>query len=267
MPHRHLEDLFERYRSTRDLAALGALFDDAAPELLALAVHLAPDLAEAEDLVQATFLAAIERPHAFDARQRLLPWLFTILAHHASKARRRARRVVDPRRLASHVAEDPLEAAGSSETQDVLAEALASLPPLYATVLKRHLLEGKSPAAIALELARAPGTVRMQIQRGLALLRRALPPGLAFGAALTTAARGHAAVKAAVVYAASRSAALALSSASLGSLLTSVKMLVPVVGLVAAAAGWLVWSRTDRPSLGSPEAPREAMANRPEVVP
>src|SRR5262245_51703800 len=143
MQDRELETLFERYRSERDLAALGELFDRAAPELLALAAHLAPDLAEAEDLVQATFLAAIERPRAFDARQRLLPWLFAILAHHASKARRRARRALDPRRLAFHPVEDPSRVAHAAEMQHALASALERLPELYATVLRRHLLDGK----------------------------------------------------------------------------------------------------------------------------
>src|SRR6185295_9273824 len=95
-----LEDLFERYRGAQDLRALSKLFDLAAPELLRLAVHMAPDVASAEDLVQQTFLAAIEKPKRWRASEPLLPWLFGILTKLAKKQRRNARRAPEHDRLA-----------------------------------------------------------------------------------------------------------------------------------------------------------------------
>src|SRR5262249_37653489 len=67
MPATSLEHLFERYRSQGDLEALASVFDRVAPELLALAAHLVRDPSEAEDLLQSTFVAAIEGARAFDA--------------------------------------------------------------------------------------------------------------------------------------------------------------------------------------------------------
>ena len=81
-----------------------------------------------------------------------------------------------------------------------LADALLELPALYRDVLQAHLYDGKRAVEIAREFERAPGTVRLQILRGLELLRRALPPGLATGLALIASeGRGLASVKAAVV--------------------------------------------------------------------
>ena len=77
--------LFARFRRTGDPEALARVFDAVAPKLLAVARHLVTDAAEAEDVVQATFVAAIERAHSFDPKRRLLPWLIGILGREAKK--------------------------------------------------------------------------------------------------------------------------------------------------------------------------------------
>src|SRR5262245_40460092 len=80
---RRLERLFERYRRRGDVAALAKVFDRTAPEVLRVANVLAAQPAEAEDLLQATFLTAIERADAYDATRPLVPWLVGILRNHA----------------------------------------------------------------------------------------------------------------------------------------------------------------------------------------
>ena len=57
--------LFARYRKHGDPKALGRVFDLLASELLLVAAHFAADEAQAEDLVQTTFLDAIENVHNF----------------------------------------------------------------------------------------------------------------------------------------------------------------------------------------------------------
>ena len=49
---RALDRLFERFRRRGDVEALGKLFDEAAPELYRVAVHLAADLHAAEDCTE-----------------------------------------------------------------------------------------------------------------------------------------------------------------------------------------------------------------------
>jgi DNA-directed RNA polymerase specialized sigma24 family protein len=109
------EQLFERYREHGDVNALGELFDLVAPELLSLAVRLAPSVAEAEDLVLATFLALLERPRAFKRGARLLSFLIGLLARQAGTARRRARRSPDAARLTQREAERPEKALLAAE--------------------------------------------------------------------------------------------------------------------------------------------------------
>ena len=53
-----LERRFLRFRRTGDPAALAAVFDATAPQVLRVAMHVSRDPAAAEDLVQRTFLTA-----------------------------------------------------------------------------------------------------------------------------------------------------------------------------------------------------------------
>lgn len=61
-----LEELFTRFREHGDLDALAQVFDRSAPRLLAIARQLVSPEATAEDLVQATFVTAIESAQKFD---------------------------------------------------------------------------------------------------------------------------------------------------------------------------------------------------------
>src|SRR5688572_6629259 len=56
MRDRKLNRLFLRWRERGDAEALGEVFDRTAPELLRVALHVVRDPAEADDLLQATFL-------------------------------------------------------------------------------------------------------------------------------------------------------------------------------------------------------------------
>ena len=91
---------FERYRDRGDAKALAKVFDALAPDLLRVATHLAPSAAEAEDLVQTTFLLAMERRTSFDSRGPVGAWIHGILWREARDGdqRRRDRAVADGRR-------------------------------------------------------------------------------------------------------------------------------------------------------------------------
>jgi len=81
-----LATLFVRYRRG-DLDALGEVFDRTAPRLLRLAMHLVHSAADAEDLVQATYVQAMRLAATFDAERPLLPWLLALLAGPARTCR------------------------------------------------------------------------------------------------------------------------------------------------------------------------------------
>jgi RNA polymerase sigma-70 factor (ECF subfamily) len=241
-----LEELFDRYRSGGDLDALAEVFDRTADQLLKVARHLARDEAQAEDLVQATFLAAIEHAERFDASRELVPWLVGILTNKAQVARAIASRAADPDRFAERTSEDPAHGTEIREFMATLERALERVPDAYRQVLRIHLAEGKGAEEIAHEVKRPASTVRVQLHRGLKALRRLLPAGFALGGIVVlTAPRGLAAMRAHVL---GRASALAqaggvgpagVPGAGIAGGVLGGKKIAVVVGLVVLALG--VW--------------------------
>ncbi|QDV09208.1 ECF RNA polymerase sigma factor SigW [Planctomycetes bacterium Poly30] len=254
--------LFLRYVRRADGRAIGRLFDLVGPELLALARHLAPDIASAEDLVQATFLVALEGADRFDRSREVRPWLFGILTREAARGRRDAGR--RRARESSLRVEDAAVVSVIEEVSDVAEAvefALQRLPERYRAVLQPFLMSGLTAPEIALQLPEAPssGTVRVQIARGLERLRKLLPSDMALAVAAGSALpRGHAAVREVVVAAARPRTVLAGSSPMVSSAvvhaplglafggLVMSKLLLAVGGLVGAAlfAVFLIPSRS-----------------------
>jgi RNA polymerase sigma factor (sigma-70 family) len=228
-----LTRLFLRFRDRHDGRALAKLFDRLAPELLGVAVHLIDDPWTAEDLVQTTFLVAIEHPERFDAERSVRPWLFGILIRQAARAHRRIARTPDPSLLAGREAEDPAVRASRAELPAAVLTALERCRPGEREVLGPYLLEGRKLSEIAASLGRSPGTVRMQLHRGLERLRRGLPAGFAVGVLAQFSNRGLAATRGRVLKAAGVSPSV-LTSAGLGGLLATNKVIV--IGVVLAAA-------------------------------
>ncbi len=76
---------FVRFRATGRPADLADVFDATAVELRRVARHLVGTAEEADDLVQNTFLAAIEDREGFAPGEPVLPWLLGILANRARR--------------------------------------------------------------------------------------------------------------------------------------------------------------------------------------
>src|SRR5712671_949414 len=150
--------LFLRFCRGGDTTALGKVFDRTAPELLRVALYLRGNRADAEDLLQRTFLQAIESRASYDQRRRAVPWLLGILANFAKRLlRERAQRLAAVPRLRAELGEP------------------------YANVLQLHLEQGLQAKEIAERLGRPAGTVRTQLVRALELLRKRLPSGFVAG--------------------------------------------------------------------------------------
>lgn len=181
---------FARYRRSGDPRAAGELFDRTAAELMGLAAHLAPGLAAAEDLLQETFLVALRKAKRWDPARPVTPWLAGILLGEARKERRRRGRRVDADRLGLREPEDGLREALVGEVRGAVERAMAEVPAAYREVVEGSLLGGETAPALARRLGRAPGTVRVQLHRGLDHLRRALPAGIGLGALAALFTRG-----------------------------------------------------------------------------
>jgi RNA polymerase sigma factor (sigma-70 family) len=240
--------LFLRWRDRGDAEALAAVFDRTAPELLRLALHLCRNVADAEDLLQGTFLAAIQSAARFDAQKKVTPWLVGILTHQAQAEHRRKQRSpapgAEPDSLPQTAAEPPA-AAATRELSDSVRHAVEQLREPFRQPTLLRLVHGMEPAEIALLLQRSPGTVRAQIHRGIEQARRAVPQGLALGliVGLATAGRGLAAVRSVVLaegarVSATSAAAISASSSAvlLGVLMSKKSVLIATVVLCSLVA-------------------------------
>src|SRR5262245_50920393 len=246
MNERALDRLFRRFRDRHDGAALAAIFDATARELLDVACHLNRDPAQAEDLVQATFVAAIRGAARYDGSSPVKAWLYGILWREAARARRDAARAVDPGRLPERREPQPLEGLLARELPEALDAALERVPRRYREVLEPLLRDERPAGEIARALKRSPGTVRSQIHRGLEHLRRALPAGLAPASGFAVLPRGLEALRGEVLKAAgfppgvaAAAPALALGASTGAFLMSKATLLGGAAALTLAAAVWL----------------------------
>ncbi|MEZ5966285.1 MAG: sigma-70 family RNA polymerase sigma factor [Planctomycetota bacterium] len=226
---------FLAWRDRGDLRALARAFDAVAPELLLAAWHVAPCGADAEDLVQGTFLCALEAAERFDAERRLTPWLVGILTNLARKERGRRRRLDHERASPAAALPDPADEVAEREFAQSLAECLAAMPQPYRSTLTLRWVHGLTPAQIARSQGLSLGTVKTQLHRGLERLRQTLPAGVTASAFLTLGvpARAMADVREAVLHRA-RVLRPAAVEATVGSTLRSLSARVGPVGVVAA---------------------------------
>ncbi|HEX6883293.1 MAG TPA: sigma-70 family RNA polymerase sigma factor, partial [Planctomycetota bacterium] len=170
-----LRRLFLRFRAKRDGRALAAVFDATARELLGVAAHLVPTVDQAEDVVQTTFQRAIERAEHYDPARSLKGWLYGILWREAARLTRVEQRAPPPGALEATPARAPDDEAAERELPEAVRQALARLPSPYREVVEPALFRDENAREIGARLARSPGTVRVQLQRGLERLRRELP--------------------------------------------------------------------------------------------
>ncbi len=181
MGNPRLNELFARYRASGDPKDLGRVFDECAPGLLRIARRLSRDAAGAEDLLQETFLVAIEHSGAWDASRPVGPWLIGILTNRARTARRRAGRAVAADRLEIREPGSPEEDLQGAELESAVREALQDLPEGERAAVGARLFEGLTGPEIAERFGISSGLGRVRLHRGLQRLRASLPSGLSLG--------------------------------------------------------------------------------------
>lgn len=233
-----LDDLYGRYRKHRDLDALGALFDTAAPRLQGLARRLARRRSEADDWVQETFLTVLEKPQNYPGSD-VMPWMIGILVNHARADRRRSGREPEQDRLHQPEVPEPDAHASAAEVRSAIEGAIADLPPVQRQAVMARLLDGRSSAELGRDLGLAPGAVRARLHRGLERLRSVLPAGLATGLfAWLSSSRGLASVRARVLEQAARggsAAGVPAAATAAGAAVLTKKLAAGTIGIALAA--------------------------------
>jgi RNA polymerase sigma-70 factor, ECF subfamily len=149
-----------------DRAAFGALFSRHARMVHGILLARAPHR-ELDDLMQDVFLLAFERVDALRDGGFFGGWLATIARRRAVDYHR-ARRPTEP--LPDEIGRDDAERA---EAERVL-RAIRELPEAYRETLVLRLVEGMSGPEIAEQVGMTKDSVRVNLHRGMALLRERL---------------------------------------------------------------------------------------------
>ncbi|MBI4562494.1 MAG: sigma-70 family RNA polymerase sigma factor [Candidatus Rokubacteria bacterium] len=144
------------------------------------AVYLTRDGAEAEDLVQETYLRALRFSHRFRPGTHLKAWLFQILRNTFLTFYRQRERepalseggVPEGRSPMFHDAPDP--GSASTETRADLGRVLAQLPEEFRTALLLAEVEGLALDDVAEIMGCPVGTVKSRIFRAKERLRELL---------------------------------------------------------------------------------------------
>ncbi|CAG0980711.1 ECF RNA polymerase sigma factor SigW [Myxococcaceae bacterium] len=154
-------------------AALCLLVERHSAPLHAYLVRLCGDGAEAEDLLQESWLRVVRGASGFDPERRFRSWLYGIATHVARDRFRRSRA-----RGGAHVPLPTTIAAAPSEPRSLarvdLRGRLAELPERLRQTLVLRYYEGMDEPEIAKTLGVARGTVKSRLHAAVAALRRSI---------------------------------------------------------------------------------------------
>lgn len=165
-------------------AALAALYDRYADPLFAFIYHrLHGNRADAEDVFQNTWLAALHSLRGFRGQTKLFFWLCGIARHKiADHYPRRALVLgvdnpnISAERLSVLIDQAPLpeDLVTRIDTRTLVVKALALLPAEYRVALVARYVDGQSVGEIAEELCRTYKATESLLSRARTRMREAL---------------------------------------------------------------------------------------------
>ena len=127
---------------------------------------------EVDDLVQDVFLHALPRLNALRDLTRFGGWLATITRNRANDYYRKSQAAT------SVLFEDQVEAPAAGNPEELSAEMILglirTLPDTYRETLVLRLVEGMTGSEIAARTGLTPGSVRVNLHRGMQQLREKL---------------------------------------------------------------------------------------------
>lgn len=167
--------LIERVREG-DAQAFGELVQRYQRRAFALAYRLLRHIQDAEDLVQESFIAALDRLDSFDVRRPFGPWFFRIVMN-------RGRNAIAAREVrATETLDDEVHAGGASparlveqrELGERIGLALDELSERQRMVVQLHEIDGFTTTEVAGMLEIAEPTVRWTLHAARKRLRTEL---------------------------------------------------------------------------------------------
>ena len=152
---------------------------------------VAPDDAEAQDVVQETWLRAFGKLHTYRGEAALGTWLARMAINIALDGQRRKSRLVPlPDAALEHAMEQPGQTAQEGpdasaergEMRALLQASIEGLPPIYRSVFMLRAVEDMSVEEVAFCLDVSQDVVKTRFLRARALLREELATRIETGA-------------------------------------------------------------------------------------
>lgn len=198
--HLHDGQLLGRFILDHDETAFEALVRRHGPMVLRVGLRVLPNLQDAEDICQATFLTLARRASSIRQSASVASWLYGVAYRMAMKARAHdAKRRAREQRKTAPVHSQPLAELTGQEICRILDEELQRLPTACRQALVLCLLEGRTRDEAAQQLGLSLATLKRRLEQGRALLRKRLGGrGLGLAAVLSAAALAEAAASAAL---------------------------------------------------------------------
>jgi RNA polymerase sigma factor (sigma-70 family) len=167
------EELMLAYVCDDDQQAFAELFRSYAPSLAGFFARHGKRAADAQDLVQQTFLRLHRARYEYRRGERLRPWLFTIARNAAyDHGRRQQRRPEVYCDLELQAAPAPVQdELLQAERTRIVAAALAALPQKQQDLVNQHWFEDRSWTEIATRQGVAATTLRVRAHRACIQLR------------------------------------------------------------------------------------------------
>ncbi len=139
-------------------------------------VHRLFERQVAEDVTSDVFLKVVENIHRFKGNEKQFRcWLYRIATNAVNNYLRKTARRNRLLKVAREQANNQVANCGeSAEKLALLREAIFALQPRYQTIITLRFFENLKLTEIAEVLASSPGTIRSQLARALAKLRKKL---------------------------------------------------------------------------------------------
>jgi RNA polymerase sigma-70 factor, ECF subfamily len=157
-----------------DRAAFGRLYDRYARMVHGILLARVPPR-EVDDLVQEVFLSALRQLHSLRDPSRFGAWLGTITRNRANDYFRKAipkEKVIEP--VSEGQAESRTTNSSADQEAAVILAVVRGLPESYREPLILRLVEGMTGPEIAARTGLTHGSVRVNLCRGMQLLREKL---------------------------------------------------------------------------------------------
>jgi RNA polymerase sigma-70 factor, ECF subfamily len=170
----HEEDSLVSAARGGDRAAFGRLYDRYARMVHGILLARVPPR-EVDDLVQEVFLLALRQVHSLRDTSRFGAWLGTITRNRANDYFRKS---IPDEQVTQAVSENQAETHTANDSTDqeaaVILTVVRGLPEPYREPLILRLVEGMTGPEIAVRTGLTHGSVRVNLCRGMQLLREKL---------------------------------------------------------------------------------------------